>query len=76
LFLPQNAAENFNAKVKTEDMYRPTSGKQGLHETYSENGVKVVEFATPKQLAKYIMFPHCNIHKYTWIYPKGGTKSH
>jgi len=33
-------------------------------------GVKTVNFATSKNLAvKSMMFPHRNIHKYTWTSP-------
>jgi hypothetical protein len=34
----------------------------------NENGVRVVSSATSKNLiVKFIMFPLCNIHKFTWI---------
>jgi hypothetical protein len=34
----------------------------------------VVNFATSKNLVvKSTMFPHCNIHKYTWTSPDGQT---
>jgi hypothetical protein len=39
-------------------------------EISNDNGVRVVNFATFKNLtAKSIMFPHRNIHKFTWTSP-------
>jgi hypothetical protein len=36
------------------------------------NGVGVVNFVTSKNLMdKSTMFPHCNIHKLTWMSPNG-----
>jgi hypothetical protein len=36
------------------------------------NGVRVVNFATSKNLTvKSTIFPHCNIHKFTWTSPDG-----
>jgi hypothetical protein len=38
-----------------------------LHEISNDNGVRVVNFATSKNLTvKSKMFPHHNIHKVTW----------
>jgi hypothetical protein len=45
-----------------------------LHEISNDNGVRLVNFATSKNLrVKSTMFPHCNIHKYTWTSPDGKT---
>jgi hypothetical protein len=42
----------------------------------NDNGVRVVYFATSKNLIiKNTMFPHCNIHKFTWTFPDGKTHS-
>jgi hypothetical protein len=50
---------DFNAKVRI--------GNESLHEISNDNGVRVVNFATPKNLTvKSTMFPHRNIHKFTW----------
>jgi hypothetical protein len=58
---------DFNAKVRREDIFKPTIGNESLHETSNDNGVKVVNFATSKNvIVKSTMFPHCKIHKYTW----------
>jgi hypothetical protein len=58
--------ENFRAKVGREDIFKPTTENENLHEISNNNGVRVVNFATSKNLiAKSTMFPHPNIHKFT-----------
>jgi hypothetical protein len=48
-------------------------GKESLHEI-TNNAVRVVNSATSKNLAtKSKMFPHRNIHKFTWMSPDGRT---
>jgi hypothetical protein len=65
---------DFNAKVSREDIFKPTIGNENLHETSNDNGVRVVNFATSKNLTvKSTMFPHRNIHKVTWTSPDGRT---
>jgi len=45
-----------------------------LHQDSNDNGVRIVNFATSKNLvAKSTMFPHQNIHKYTWSSLHGKT---
>ena len=45
-----------------------------LHQDSNDNGVRLVNFATSKNLVvKSTMFPHRNIRKYTWISPDGKT---
>ncbi|PNF43306.1 hypothetical protein B7P43_G14457 [Cryptotermes secundus] len=57
---------DFNAKVGKEDIFKPTIGNEGLHETSNDNGVRVVNFATSNKLTvRSTMFPHRNIHKFT-----------
>jgi hypothetical protein len=49
-------------------------GNENLHEVSNHNGVRLVNFATSKNLrVKSTMFPHRNIHKYTWTSPDGKT---
>jgi hypothetical protein len=38
----------FNAKVCTEDVFRPTMCNESLHEISNDNGVKVVNFIVSK----------------------------
>jgi hypothetical protein len=60
----------FSARVGREDILKPTIGNESLH----DNGVRVVNFATSKNLiVKTTMFPNRNIHKYTWTSPDGKT---
>jgi len=56
----------FNAKVGREKIFKPTVGNESLHQYSNGNGVRIVNFATSKNLVvKNTMFPHRNIHKYT-----------
>jgi exonuclease III len=65
---------DLNAKVDTEDIFKPTIENESLHEISNDNGVIVVNFATSKNpIVKSTMFPHRNIHKYTWTTPDGNT---
>jgi hypothetical protein len=65
---------DFSAKVSQEDILKPTIGNDSLHKISNDNGVRVVNFATSKNLiVKSTMFPRCNIHKFTWTSPDGKT---
>jgi UDP-glucose 4-epimerase len=65
---------DFNAKVGKEDIFKPIIGKESLHEASNDNGVRVLNFATSKNLiAKSTTFPHCDFHKHTWTSPYGVT---
>jgi hypothetical protein len=53
---------DLNAKV-----VKLTIGNESLHEISNDNGVRLVNFATSKNLAvKSTMFPHRNIHKFSY----------
>jgi exonuclease III len=66
---------DFNAEVGREDIFKPTIGDESLHEISNDNGVRVVNFITSKNLiVKSTMFPHHSIHKFTWTSP--GCKTH
>jgi exonuclease III len=55
---------DFNAKVRREDIFKPTIGNESLYEISNNNGVRVINFATSKTLTvKSTMFPHYKIHK-------------
>jgi hypothetical protein len=41
---------DFNAKVGREDIFKPTTGNEGFHEISNYNGVRVVNFATSRNL--------------------------
>jgi hypothetical protein len=50
---------DFNTKLGREDLFKPTTGNEGLHEISNDNGVRLVNFATSKHLrVKSTMFPH------------------
>jgi hypothetical protein len=55
----------FNAKVERDDILQPTIGNESLHEINNDNGVRVVNFATSRNLLLSTKFPHRNIHNYT-----------
>jgi len=65
---------DFNAKVGRGNIFKPTIGNESLHQDSNYNGVRIVNFATSKNLVvKSTMFPHRNNHKYTWTSPDGQT---
>ena len=54
--------------------FQVTIGNERLHQDNKDNGVRRVNFATSKNLdVKSTMFPHRNIHNYTWTSPDGKT---
>jgi hypothetical protein len=60
--------------VQREDTFKPTIGNESLHQDSNDNGVRVVNFATSKNLVvKTMMVLHRDIHKYTWSSPDGKT---
>jgi endonuclease/exonuclease/phosphatase family metal-dependent hydrolase len=67
-------AGDSSAKVGREDIFKPTIWNECLHENSTDNGVRLVNFATYKNIrVKSMMFPHCNIHKFTGMSPDGKT---
>ena len=65
---------DFNAEVRREKIFKPTVGNESLHQYSNDNGVRIVNFATSKNLVvKNTMFLRRNIHKYTWTSPDGKT---
>jgi hypothetical protein len=64
---------DFKGKVGREDIFKPV---ESLHEASNDNGVRVVNFATSKNLiVKSTTLRHCNIHKHTWTSPDGVTRN-
>jgi len=41
---------DFNAKVGRENIFKPTIGTESLHQDSDDNGVRIVNFATSKNL--------------------------
>jgi hypothetical protein len=65
---------DFSANVGWEDIFKPIIGNESLHEASNDNGVRVVNFATSKNLTvKSTTLPHRDIHKHTWTSPDGVT---
>jgi len=70
---------DFNAKWRGEgggedDIFKPTISNDCLHQDINGNGVRIVKFATSKNLVfKITIFLHQNIHKYTLTSPSGKT---
>ena len=58
--------------MERENIFKPTIGNESLHQDSNDNGVRIVNFATSKNLVvKNTMFPHRNIHKCTWTFLDG-----
>jgi uncharacterized membrane protein len=65
---------DLNSKIHRKDIFRPTAVNESLHEISNDNGIRVVKFGIPETLIiKNKMFPHRNIHKFTWISRDGKT---
>jgi hypothetical protein len=64
---------DFNAKVGREDIFKPVIDNESLHDANNDNGVRVANFATSKNLIVKSTFPHRDIHKHTWTSPDGMT---
>ncbi len=55
-----------NKKVRRENIFKPTIGNESLHQDNNNNGVRIVNLATSRNVAvKSTMFPHRDIHKHT-----------
>jgi hypothetical protein len=66
--------EEFNEKVGRKNTFKPTIGYDSLHQDIKDNDVRIVNFATSKNLVfKRTMFLHRNLHKYTWTFSDGKT---
>jgi len=65
---------DFNAKVGRENIFKSVIGQESLHQDSNDNWVRLVNFATSKNLVvKSTMMPHRNIHKDTWTSPDSKT---
>jgi hypothetical protein len=50
---------DFSAKVGRENIFKPTTGQESLHQDCNDNEVRLVNFATSKILVvKSTMFSH------------------
>jgi hypothetical protein len=57
-YLMKILLRDFSAKVGREDIFRQKIGNVSSHEISNDNGVKVVNFATSKNLAVTVQCPH------------------
>jgi len=65
---------DFNAKVGKEDIYKPTTGNESLHNETNNNGIKLIQFAISKSFnVRSTIFPHKDIYKETWYSADGRT---
>jgi len=70
----KNLLGDFKAKVRRENILKPTIGNESLHQESNDNGVRIVNFGTSKNIVvKSTMFQHRNIHKCNWTSPDGQT---
>ena len=57
-----------------ENIFKLTIGNESLHQDSNDNGVRIVNYATSKNLVlKSTIFLHWNIHKCTWTSSDGET---
>ena len=62
----------FNAKLGREEIFKPTIWNESLHQDSNDNGVRIVNFGTSKNLAlKNMILSHRNLHKYSRTSPDG-----
>ena len=65
---------DFNAKLWRENIFKLQIENERLHQDSNGNGVRIVNFATSKNLVvKSTVFLHQNIRKYIWTSPDGKT---
>ena len=55
---------DFNANMWIENIFKPTMENESQCQNSNDNGVRIVYFVTSKNVVKYTMFQHWNIH--TW----------
>ena len=67
-------SEDFNAKVRRQNILKLTFVNDSLLQDSNDNGVRTINFATSRILVvKSTIFPHPNVHKYPWTCPEGKT---
>jgi len=65
---------DYNAEMERQDIFKPTFRNDSLHHDSNDNDVRIANLAAAKNLVvKRMMFPHRNIHEYTWTSSDGLT---
>ena len=58
---------DFNSQVGKEEVYGSTIGKYSIHNDSNDNGIRLIDFATSKNLIiRSTFFPHKRHHLVTW----------
>jgi len=65
-----NLLRDFNEKLVTEDIFKTIIKNESLHQDSNDNNKQC---RIKKSNFRRTMFPHRNIHKYTWTNPDGET---
>ena len=61
---------DYNAQVGQEEEYRPVIGRFSAHQLTNENGLRLIDFATSKNMAiRSTFFQHSLHHRLTWRSP-------
>jgi hypothetical protein len=54
---------DLNAKIRREDIYRPTTGKYSGYTKASDNGIRLINFASSQNMVTGgTMFDHKDVH--------------
>jgi len=60
--------------LEIENIFKPTTGNENLHQDTNDNGVRIVNLVTSIDLVvKITMLLRRNVRKYTWTSPDGKT---
>jgi endonuclease/exonuclease/phosphatase family metal-dependent hydrolase len=64
---------DFNAKLTNDNHgFQGILGQHSLHSTSNDNGERLLELCLSYNLTiGSTMFPHKDVHKYTWTHPNG-----
>lgn len=68
--------KDLNSPIGWESVYRPTIGRESLHEISNDNCVRIINFDASKNLIiSSTCFPKKEIHKHIWVSSDTRTKS-